>query len=142
MLDDTKLFDFIKIMFTKPAQWKQTKQHTKKRHQFMVNRFFSIKYPENAQMFNKNGINGASVIDAWYMVASRFRGVPPWIYTKTKKATKTSTKKVEYIPTDKTIEVYMNRYEIGKREFAEMQKFAPEDLNKELQVIEKSIQVY
>ena len=142
LLDETKLFDFIKIIFIKPAQYKNIKQHNKKRHHFMVNRFFAIKYPENAQMFNLNGINGAQVVDMWSMVAKRFTSVPGWIYTKTKKAKKSTVTKSQYIPTDAAIEVYMNRYDIGKREFEEMKKFAPAVLENELKSIDKSIQVY
>ena len=142
MLDETKLFDFIKIMFTKHADYKKIKQHNKKKHFFMVNRFFAIKYPENANAFNVNGINGGHVVDAWSLLARRFTKVPMWIYTKTKKAKKSTSKKNEYIPTDRAIELYMSKYEIGNREFNEMQKFAPDALNQELQSIEKSIQVY
>ena len=142
ILDETKLFDFIKIMFTKSNQYSSIKQHNKKRHHFMVNRFFAIKYPENAQMFNYNGINGGQVVDMWSMVAKRFTSVPGWIYTKTKKSKKSATKKSEYIPSDAAIEVYMRRYDIGNREFQEMQKFALTDLHNELKSIDKSIQVY
>ncbi len=85
MLDETKLFDFIKIMFTKNADYNKVSNHNKKRHHFMINRFFAIQYPSNAQMFNINGINGNAVIDSWQMVAQRFGKVPMWIYTKTKK---------------------------------------------------------
>lgn len=142
MLDDTKLFDFVKIMFTKPKQYDQIKQHNKKRHHFMINRFFAIKYPENAQMFNYNGINGGQVVDMWSMVAKRFTSVPGWIYTKTKKAKKANSTKKEYIPTDDAVRVYMEKYDIGKREFEEMKKFAPAALYNELKSIDKSIQVY
>jgi hypothetical protein len=142
MLDETKLFDFIKIMFTKPQLYKQIKQHNKKRHHFMINRFFAIKYPENAQAFNINGIEGSYVVDAWSLLARRFTSVPGWIYTKTAKAKQAPTSKNEYIPTDKAVEVYMRKYEIGGREFKELQKFAGPALNAELQSIEKSIQVY
>ena len=86
MLDETKLFDFVKIMFTKPDQYSNIKNHSKKRHHFMINRFFAIKYPSNANMFNVNGINGGNVVESWSMVAKRFKGVPGWFYTKTKKA--------------------------------------------------------
>ena len=142
MLDETKLFDFIKIMFTKPAQYKTIKQHNKKKHFFMINRFFAIKYPENANAFNVNGIDGGYVVDAWSLLARRFTSVPGWIYTKTKKAKKTASTKEQYIPSDAVVELYMNKYEIGNREFKELQKFAPDALNTELQAIEKSIQVY
>jgi len=142
ILDETKLFDFMKIMFTKPAQYNKIKQHNKKRHHFMINRFMAIKYPENAQMFNYNGINGGQVVDMWSMVAKRFTSVPNWIYTKTKKAKKAKATKEQYIPSDEAINVYMNRYDIGKREFEEMKMFAPAHLNNELQIIDKSIKVY
>lgn len=142
MLDETKLFDFIKIMFTKPKEYKAIKQHNKKRHSFMINRFFAIKYPENANAFNLNGISGGHVVDAWSLLARRFTSVPGWIYTKTSKAKKAESTKEKYIPTDKAVEIYMAKYEIGNREFKELQKFASGALNAELQAIEKSIQVY
>jgi len=142
MLDDTKLFDFIKIMFERPKEWKLVKQHTKKRHTFMINRFFAIKFPDNANMFNLNGIEGSNVIDSWYMVAQRFKGVPAWIYTKQKIAPAVAKAKDQYIPSDDAIRVYMERNEIGKREFKELQQFAAEKLNADLQMIENSMKVY
>ena len=143
MLDETKLFDFVKIMFTKPAHYKKIKQHNKKRHHFMINRFFAIKYPSNAQLFNVNGINGNAVIDSWHMVSSRFRSVPGWIYTKTKKATpKPKKSKKEYIPKEETIKFFLQRHEIGMREFNDLKKFNPIELNESLLKLENTMQVY
>ena len=140
MLDETKLFDFVKIMFTKPAHYKKIKQHNKKRHHFMINRFMSIKYPANAQMFNINGINGGNVVDSWSMVASRFKSVPRWFYTKTKKAKKNVADK--YNPSDRAIELYMNKNEIGNREFDELKLFVKDQLYADLKKIEEQIDVY
>lgn len=142
MLDETKLFDFVKILFTKPNDYKKIKLHNKKRHHFMINRFFAIQYPENANAFNLNGINGGQVVEAWSLVARRFTSVPFWIYTKTKKAKQDPKTTKEYIPSDKALEVYMQRYNIGKREIQEMKRFAPNEFKAELQSIEKSIEVY
>ena len=108
----------------------------------MINRFFAIKFPENASMFNLNGIEGSNVIDSWYMVAQRFKGVPSWIYTKTKKSPTAAKVKDQYIPSEEAIKVYLERNEIGKREFKELQTFAPEKLNADLQMIENSMKVY
>ena len=141
MLDETKLFDFVKIMFTKPNEYKEIKQHTKKRHHFMIQRFFAIKFPANAQVFNKNGINGASVVDCWNLVAKRFTTVPTWIYTKTK-ASSVAKDKNEYIPSEEAVEFFMRKNEIGKREFSELKMFAKKELELELQKLEKSIKVY
>lgn len=142
MLDETKLFDFIKIMFTKPNDYKKITNHNKKRHHFMINRFFAIQYPSNAQFFNKNGINPIAVIDSWSLVAARFKSVPGWIYTKTKKTEKEVTSKSKYIPSEEAISFFMEKNEIGKREFKELEKFAKEDLYLTLQKLEDSMQVY
>ena len=143
MLDETKLFDFVKIMFTKPNDYKKISNHNKKRHHFMINRFFAIKFPANAQLFNRNGINGLAVIDSWAMVATRFKGVPGWIYTKTKKsATKDTKSKTEYIPQDETIKIFMEKNEIGKREFKELEKFAKNELYQSLKNLEDSMKMY
>jgi hypothetical protein len=142
MLDETKLFDFIKILFTKPKVYNTISNRNKKRHQFMINRFFAIKYPANANLFNINGINGTAVIDSWFMVASRFGSVPGWIYTKTKKAKKVAKKKNEYIPKDSTIKLFMQKNEIGKREFAELEQFAKTELYNTLRKLEESMEMY
>lgn len=139
MLDETKLFDFVKIMFTKKSDYNNVKEQSKRRHHFMINRFFSIKFPANAQMFNINGINGAAVVDSWSLVAQRFTSVPMWIYTKTKKP---APKKEEYIPNEETLALFMKIHEIGKREFNELKKFAPSQLEEELKKLEKTIKVY
>jgi len=142
MLDETKLFDFIKILFTKPKIYSAMSNRNKKRHQFMINRFFAIKYPANANLFNVNGINAGAVIDSWHMVASRFRSVPGWIYTKTKKAKKVAKNKNEYIPKDTTISLFMQKNEIGKREFSELEQFAKIELYETLKKLEDSMEMY
>jgi hypothetical protein len=142
-MDETKLFDFIKIMFTKPKDYHNIKNYNKKRHHFMINRFFAIKFPGNSQLFNVNGINPIAVIDSWAMVATRFKGVPRWIYTKTKKsAKKAKPVKGVYIPSDEAVRLFMDKNEIGMREFKELEKFAPSELNTSLKSIERSMKVY
>jgi len=140
MLDETKLFDFVKIMFTKPDQYNNIKNHSKKRHHFMINRFFAIKYPSNANLFNLNGINGGNVVESWAMFAQRFKGVPRWFYTKTKKAPKKQVDR--YTPNDASIEIYLSKNEIGMREFNDLKLYAKEELFNDLQKIEAQIDVY
>jgi hypothetical protein len=140
MLDDTKLFDFIKIMFTKPDHYNKLKNFSKKRHHFMVNRFMAINFPVNAQSFNFNGINGASVIDCWHMVTSRFSRVPGWIYTKTKSSKKNT--KDKYQPSETALNIYMQKNEIGTREIEELKMFCKEEFYADLKTLEKQIKVY
>jgi hypothetical protein len=94
-------------------------------------------------MFNRAGIDGASVVDAWWMVAQRFKGVPMWIYTKTKKSTtpKSSSKKTEYIPSEEAINFFMLKNEIGKRELKELERFAPDALLQDLEQIDRAMKV-
>jgi hypothetical protein len=141
MLDETKLFDFVKIMFTKKSQFENIKNHTKKRHHFMINRFFAIKYPANANQFNINGISGGNVVGSWGLVAQRFNSVPAWWYTKTKKSTVTK-KADKYIPSELAVDLFLKKNEIGMREFNELKTFAKEDLYSDLQKIETQINVY
>ena len=140
MLDETKLFDFVKIMFTKKSQYDKIKNHNKKRHHFMINRFMAIKYPANANMFNLNGISGANVVESWAMVANRFKSVPGWFYTKTKKAAKNKADK--YIPTEQAVQIYLSKNEIGMREFNELKQFAKQELYTDLKNIETQVDVY
>ena len=135
----TKLFDFIKIMFTQHKNYQQVKNLTKKKHHFMINRFFAIKFPVNASAFNTVGINGANVVDSWSLVATRFKGVPGWIYTKTKKSQKD---KPRYQPDGRALELYMQRNQIGPREIEEMNLFCPDLLEQDLKKIEEQINVY
>lgn len=140
MLDDTKLFDFIKIMFTKKEHYSNLKNSSKKRHHFMVNRFMSIQFPANAQLFNFNGISGSKVIDSWQMVTSRFNKVPGWIYTKTK-STKKNIKET-YTPNEEVLRLYMEKNEIGNREIEELKSFNKEQFYNDLKKLEKQIRVY
>ena len=140
MLDETKLFDFIKIMFTKKEQYHKLKQVSKKRHHFMVNRFMSIKFPSTAHLFNFNGINGGNVVDCWQLIAGRFGRVPGWIYTKTKNTNKNV--KDKYQPSDEALRIYMEKNEIGKREIEELMIFNKEALHKDLKKLENQIKVY
>ena len=47
-----KLFDYIKILFGTDAQWNKLKSYDKSKNSFMTNRFLSIRYPQQASMFN------------------------------------------------------------------------------------------
>ena len=107
----------------------------------MINRFFAIKYPTNAQAFNLNGINPNGVIDSWQLVGTRFRAVPSWIYTKTKRAKKKAVNKKEYIPKEETIKIFINLNEIGMREYKDLEKFNKEQLHLYLKKLEANISV-
>lgn len=81
-----------------------------------------------------------SIEDGAELVSSRFKSVPGWFYTKTKKAPKQKADK--YIPSEEAIQLYLDKNEIGKREYQEMLDFAKNDLFDDLKNIEQQINVY
>jgi hypothetical protein len=133
-----ELFDLTKIIFTNPSQYQKLKNSEKSKHFFMINRFFSIKYPTTAQSLNRNGINPWAVVDLWQLVACRFQRVPGWIYTKTKKLNKEKT----WTPNPEVSKLWMERNGLGERELNLAIKFNPEEMKKSFSLIEKQINLY
>jgi len=130
-----KLFDYIKILFGRDPQWEKLKGYDKSKNSFMTNRFMSIKFPIQANMFNALKIDTIGQAEAWRMVASKFNRVPSFIYTKTK-----ASKKVKlWEPNPKALEVYLKINEIGERDFKEAMKHNPTELKHAITVLEKQM---
>ena len=98
-----KLFDYIKVLFGQDLPWEKLKGYDKSKNSFMVNRFMSIKFPIQANMFNALKIDPVGQAEAWRMVASKFNRVPGFIYTKTKASKKIKT----WVPDPKALEFYL-----------------------------------
>ena len=58
-----KLFDYIKVLFGKDTQWDKLKGYDKSKNSFMTNRFMSIKFPVQANLFNALKIDAMSTIN-------------------------------------------------------------------------------
>ncbi len=130
-----KLFDYIKVLFGKPAQWDKVTNYDKSKNAFMTNRFMSIKFPIQANLFNHLKTDPVGQAEAWRMVASKFNRVPGFIYTKVKKA----AAKKEWKPDPKAVEVYMKFNEIGAREFSEAVKYDQAQVKQAIDILEKQI---
>lgn len=136
--DFDNLFNFIKIFFGNNPKYNEVTSYQKRKHRFMLQRFMSIRYPDVAQKFNINKINGSVVVDLWHHVGKKYNRTPNWIWTKTKQSTK---KKVDkFIPKDETIKFYLRRQDISRRDFNDAMKFHKEELLHELEIIEKTIE--
>jgi hypothetical protein len=134
---DGTLFGFIKIFFTDSETYSSLKQYDKGKNRFMVNRFMAINYPNMANKLNRVGTNAANVVDSWYMIAQRYTRVPGWIYTKLNKQTKVDNK--VYDPDPEALKFYLNKYQIGQRDFKLALKFNPDEVMKEIDYIEKQM---
>lgn len=84
------LFDIIKWVFTDAETIMNMSDVLLKRHSFMVNRFMSIQYPQQAYIFHSSGVSGANIVKAWscFFLRQRLRYSPKWVYTKGAKRSK------------------------------------------------------
>jgi hypothetical protein len=130
-----QLFDYIKVLFGKDAQWDKVSSYDKSRNSFMTNRFMSIKFPIQANLFNTLKIDPVGQAEAWRMVASKFNKVPGFIYTKVKK----QEKEKQWSPDPKAVELYMKFNEIGHREFKECLKYNPSEVRTAIDILEKQM---
>jgi len=118
-----QLFDYIKVLFGTDQQWDGLNGYDKTKNSFMTNRFMSIKFPIQADMFNRLGTDPVGQAESWRMVARKFSRVPNFIYTKTSSKGK---KRSEWVPDPKALEFYLRVNEIGMREFELALKQDPE----------------
>lgn len=130
-----KLYDYIKVLFGQDLPWEKLKGYDKSKNSFMVNRFMSIKFPIQANMFNALKIDPVGQAEAWRMVASKFNRVPGFIYTKTKASKKIKT----WVPDPKALEFYLKINEIGERDFKEAMKHHPSEVKNAITVLEKQM---
>ena len=132
-----KLFDYIKVLFGKDAQWEKTSNYDKSKNSFMTNRFMSIKFPIQGNMFNTLKIDPVGQAESWSLISSKFNRVPGFIYTKVKKSAKQKAK--EWNPNPKALELYMKFNEIGEREYKEALKHDPLLVQTSIDILEKQM---
>jgi hypothetical protein len=132
-----KLFDYIKILFGKDKDWDKVSNYDKSKNSFMSNRFMSIKFPIQANLFNTLKIDPVGQAEAWRLVSSKFNRVPGFIYTKVKKSAKQKAK--EWNPNPKALELYMKYNEIGEREYKEALKYNQSLIQASIDTLEKQI---
>ena len=135
-----KLFDYISKLFgSSDLEWEKIKDYDKSKNSFMTQRFMSIKYPIQANMFNSLKTNPVGIANSWRLVASKFNRTPSWIYTKVKK---TSAKtKDNWSPNPEALKMYSKLNEIGMREFELALKMEPTVVKASINKLEKQMHV-
>jgi len=135
-----QLFDLVRVMFTNPKKYSEIKNSDKAKNHFMMNRFMAINFPEQAQILNKNGINGIGVLDTWQFITSKFKRVPGWIYTKTKKTKKQQA--LEYKYSEELVSLYLEKNQISMRDFNQLIKLNPEVMQNYFDKLRKQFDTY
>ena len=129
------LFDYIKVIFDSKPTYEDLSTYDKTKNSFMLNRFMSIRYPIQANLFNTLGTNSVGAADSWRRVTSQFKRTPDWIFTKVKKSQ--SKQKESYVPSDEAVSMFMSINQIGRREFQECLKYNKETTISYLKILEK-----
>jgi hypothetical protein len=122
-----ELFDIIKVAFKKGQEWDKVSKNDKTRNFFMINRIFSINFPIQANQFNHTKVAPRPVVDWWHdTLSSHYSKSPSWIFTKTKKSESKKSKEFDWEKYSEAEAFVRSKFEISKREIAEMKKFFPD----------------
>lgn len=79
-----ELIDLANAMFKNRRDWVKITDEDKEKFFFIFNRYFSKKYPENAQLLNLKTVNKSVALDIWYHFMSD-KGYPNWFWSKSPK---------------------------------------------------------
>jgi len=129
----SSLFEYIKVLFGKESEWEVLTNYDKAKNAFMINRFMSIKFPTQANLFNKLKTDPVAAAESWRMMGRKYSRVPGFIYTKIKE---TKKEKV-WVPNQNALDLYLRINEIGEREFNEALKLKPDEIKHSIQILEK-----
>ena len=135
-------YDIITMMFTNFEEFNKLTDTVLDKNFFLINRVFSIKYPLQAAVFNKAGINTASVIKSWAMFCSSKEGygkVPYFVYTRGAKKTSASTLNVKDKIGKELICEYCKRYKITLKDFNALRSMFNDELIADVKRYEKLI---
>lgn len=135
------LFDSLKLMFKNPVKFKDLSNYEKTKNGFMMNRFFSIKYPIQAQMMNRMYINGGESVQYWgSMLSKLYTDVPTWIWTTLKQIkTKKSEIKNKLPVKEETLNFYCQKMQISRKDLDYAIDVLGDKFIKELKQIEKTL---
>ena len=134
-----ELFEFTKIIFEKPGEWKAITPGEKRKQFFMVNRRFAIQFPMQANALQHLKINQAGVVDFWQHFMQRtYNRTPGWMYTKGVKKAKLDKEKKNNV-SEKLIDEYARRMKLDRKSIYDALEFYPDLMVKELKQFEKVI---
>jgi len=136
------LFDYIKLLFQKPKEFTKLRSYEKSKNFFMMNRFFSIRYPIQAHMLNNIKINTAEATQYWCDSLSKiYSNTPGWIFNTLKQIKKSKKiKKSKFNIKETTVKYYCEINQCSRKDFDEVLKKFNDKFIKELEELEKIIE--
>jgi len=90
-----EITDVANALFTNKQNWTSITDEDKEKYFFIFNRYFSKKYPEQAQLLNLKSINKVSAFDTWYYFMIN-KPYPKWFWSKSEKSEKGEISEKDY----------------------------------------------
>lgn len=128
------LLEVTNIMFKDRKDWKKVTDEEKSAYFFIINRYFSKRYPDLAQKLNLKEIDKSIGMDLIFnfMINQPY---PKWLWSK-------SDKKVEKeFLTEKQELKLLERFNMKKEELDFLIGFYPQDVKEEIDYIEQNEKV-
>ena len=128
------LLEVTNIMFKDRKDWNKVTDDEKSAYFFIINRYFSKKYPYLAQTLNLKETDKSIGMDLIFNFMMN-QPYPKWLWSK-------SEKKVEKeFLTEKQELKLLERFNIKKEELSFLARFYPQDVKEEIDYIEQNERV-
>ena len=102
-----ELIDIANAMFKNKSEWINITSEDKVKFSFIFNRYFSKRYPKEAQLLNLKLQDRSSIMDLWYYF-NLDKPYPKWFWSKTSKKNS--------IIEERDFNLLINKLELNKKE--------------------------
>lgn len=134
------LFDIIKYLFTDSNKLNSVPTTILLKNAFMINRYMSIMYPQQANILQINKINQIEVIKFWSDFLKVYNNkVPGWVYTKGQKRSLEETEMKKKDVSSSLIKSYCNYYNISIKDVNNALMMYYDEMVSELNDFDKNI---
>ncbi len=125
-MEEYKLKDVVDFLLKDRHKYKELPVKVKEDNFFIINRFLSKKFPEQAQKFNKKSIDKSLALDLWFLyLRHQKRGqITKWFWSKVPKKDKTFT--------DSETKLLLNKLQIKKEDLDIIEMYHMDFLKEEL----------
>lgn len=136
------LFDQLNLLFGNPNKFSEQTTYEKSKNFFMMNRFFAIKYPMQANYMNHIKINTGEVVQVWCDMLSKTNNrTPGWIWGGLKGVKKKKEeKKKELEINEETIKFYCSKTMNARKDVDKAIKIIGDPFIKELLQIQNILE--
>jgi hypothetical protein len=94
MIINNNLLGIFNAMIKNKEQWEHVTDKQKEEFCFIINRYFSKKYTEQALLLNTKGMDKALTMDLWYLFMLK-KPYPSWFWSKAEKSEKSDISEKE-----------------------------------------------